>query len=84
MRRARSALKEFKRIAMRADKADQSFTAIIHRAAAVISTGLSLVPIHKRLFFRVLEVFCSLTRSFFGRRDGTGLAGCGRRAIWRR
>jgi transposase len=38
-------LKEFKRIAMRADKTDQSFKAIIHLAAAVInsrriSTGL--------------------------------------------
>lgn len=29
-------LKEFKRIAMRADKTDQSFAAIIHLAAAVI------------------------------------------------
>lgn len=29
-------LKEFKRIAMRADKTDQSFNAIIHLAAAVI------------------------------------------------
>ncbi|WP_234842602.1 hypothetical protein, partial [Sinorhizobium meliloti] len=32
-----------------------------------------LVPVHKRLFFRVLEVFCSLKRSLFARRDGTGL-----------
>ena len=31
-------LKEFKRIAMRADKTDQSFTAIIHLAAAVINS----------------------------------------------
>ncbi len=30
-------LKEFKRIAMRADKTDQSFDAIIHLAAAVIT-----------------------------------------------
>ncbi|RVH74991.1 hypothetical protein CN203_22475, partial [Sinorhizobium meliloti] len=36
--------------------------------------GVSLVPVHKRLFFRVLEVFCSLKRSLFARRDGTGLA----------
>ena len=31
-------LKEFKRIAMRSDKTDQSFTAIIHLAAAVINS----------------------------------------------
>jgi transposase len=31
-------LKEFKRIAMRADKTDQSFTAMIHIAAAVIAS----------------------------------------------
>jgi transposase len=31
-------LKEFKRIAMRADKTDQTFTAIIHLAAAVIAS----------------------------------------------
>ena len=31
-------LKEFKRIAMRADKTDQSFTAMIHLAAAVINS----------------------------------------------
>ena len=31
-------LKEFKRIAMRADKTDLSFTAIIHLAAAVINS----------------------------------------------
>lgn len=31
-------LKEFKRIAMRADKTDQSFSAMIHLAAAVISS----------------------------------------------
>jgi hypothetical protein len=31
-------LKEFKRIAMRADKTDVSFNAIIHRAAAVINS----------------------------------------------
>ncbi|CAK05950.1 putative transposase [Rhizobium johnstonii 3841] len=31
-------LKEFKRIAMRADKTDQSFSAIIHLAAAVINS----------------------------------------------
>ena len=31
-------LKEFKRIAMRADKTDTSFTAIIHLAAAVINS----------------------------------------------
>ena len=31
-------LKEFKRIAMRADKADQSFKAIIHLAAAIINS----------------------------------------------
>ena len=31
-------LKEFKRIAMRADKTDQSFIAIIHLAAAVINS----------------------------------------------
>jgi transposase len=31
-------LKEFKRIAMRADKTDQSFTAIIYLAAAVINS----------------------------------------------
>jgi transposase len=31
-------LKEFKRIAMRADKTDQSFAAIIHLAAAVIAS----------------------------------------------
>src|SRR5882757_2121413 len=31
-------LKEFKRIAMRADKTDQSFAAMIHIAAAVISS----------------------------------------------
>jgi transposase len=30
-------LKEFKRIAMRADKTDSSFTAIIHLAASVIN-----------------------------------------------
>ena len=31
-------LKEFKRIALRADKTDQSFTAMIHIAAAVINS----------------------------------------------
>jgi transposase len=31
-------LKEFKRIAMRADKTDQNFAAIIHLAAAVINS----------------------------------------------
>jgi transposase len=31
-------LKEFKRIALRADKTDQSFAAIIHLAAAVINS----------------------------------------------
>ena len=31
-------LKEFKRIAMRADKTDQSFAALIHIAAAVIAS----------------------------------------------
>ena len=31
-------LKEFKRIAMRADKTDQSFAAMIHLAAAVIAS----------------------------------------------
>ena len=31
-------LKEFKRIAMRSDKTDQSFSAIIHLAAAVINS----------------------------------------------
>jgi transposase len=31
-------LKEFKRIAMRADKTDQTFAAMIHLAAAVIAT----------------------------------------------
>ncbi len=31
-------LKEFKRIALRADKTDQSFSAIIHLAAAVINS----------------------------------------------
>jgi transposase len=31
-------LKEFKRIAMRSDKTDQSFSAMIHRAAAVINS----------------------------------------------
>jgi transposase len=31
-------LKEFKRIAMRSDKTDQSFTAVIHLAAAVIGS----------------------------------------------
>jgi len=31
-------LKEFKRIAMRSDKTDQSFTAMIHLAAAVIAS----------------------------------------------
>lgn len=31
-------LKEFKRVAMRADKTDQSFTATIHLAAAVINS----------------------------------------------
>ena len=31
-------LKEFKRIAMRADKTDQSFTAMIHIAAAAIAS----------------------------------------------
>ena len=31
-------LKEFKRIAMRSDKTDQSFAAMIHRAAAVINS----------------------------------------------
>jgi transposase len=31
-------LKEFKHIAMRADKADQSFTALIYLAAAVINS----------------------------------------------
>ena len=31
-------IKEFKRIAMRADKTDQSFAAIIHLAAAVIAS----------------------------------------------
>ena len=34
-------LKEFKRIAMRADKTDQSFAAIIHLAAAVINSDKS-------------------------------------------
>jgi transposase len=33
-----SKLKEFKRIAMRADKTDQSFQAMIHLAAAVINS----------------------------------------------
>lgn len=31
-------LKEFKRIAMRADKTDQSFTAFVHLVAAVINS----------------------------------------------
>jgi len=31
-------LKEFKRIAMRADKTDQSFASMIHLAAAVINS----------------------------------------------
>ena len=31
-------LKEFKRIALRADKTDQSFAAMIHLAAAVINS----------------------------------------------
>lgn len=31
-------LKEFKRIAMRSDKTDQSFSAMIHLAAAVITS----------------------------------------------
>jgi transposase len=31
-------LKEFKRVAMRSDKTDQSFSAMIHRAAAVINS----------------------------------------------
>ena len=31
-------LKEFKRIAMRADKTDQSFTSMIYLAAAVINS----------------------------------------------
>jgi hypothetical protein len=35
---ARSVLEEFKRIAMRPDKTDQSFNAIIHLAAAVINS----------------------------------------------
>ncbi|MCG5486425.1 MAG: hypothetical protein KK482_22385 [Sinorhizobium meliloti] len=35
---ARSVLMEFKPIAMRADKTDQSFNAIIHPAAAVINS----------------------------------------------
>ena len=35
---ARSVLNEFKRIAMRADKTDQSFNAIIHLAEAVINS----------------------------------------------
>ncbi|WP_198516621.1 hypothetical protein [Sinorhizobium meliloti] len=35
---ARSVLKEFKRIAMRSDKTDQSFNAMIHLAAAVINS----------------------------------------------
>ncbi len=34
-------LKEFKRIAMRADKTDQSFTAMIHLVAAFINCGVS-------------------------------------------
>ncbi|WP_234843690.1 type IV toxin-antitoxin system AbiEi family antitoxin domain-containing protein, partial [Sinorhizobium meliloti] len=40
---------------------------------APLDANHSLVPVHKRLFFRVLEVFCSLKRSLFARRDGTGL-----------
>src|SRR5713101_359171 len=35
-------LKEFKRIAMRADKTDQSFQAMIHLAAAVINSRMNL------------------------------------------
>jgi hypothetical protein len=35
---ARSALEEFKRIAIRADKTNQSFNAIIDLAAAVINS----------------------------------------------
>ena len=35
-------LKEFKRIAMRADKTDQSFAAFIHLAAAVINSRSNL------------------------------------------
>ena len=35
-------LKEFKRIAMRADKTDQSFEAMIHLAAAVINSAVNL------------------------------------------
>jgi hypothetical protein len=31
-------LKEFKRIALRADKTDASFSAIVHRAAALINS----------------------------------------------
>ena len=31
-------LKEFKRIALRADKTDQSFAAMIHLAAAIINS----------------------------------------------
>jgi hypothetical protein len=37
MRSARSVLKELKRIAMRADKTDPSFNAIIHLAAVINS-----------------------------------------------
>ena len=35
-------LKEFKRIAMRSDKTDQSFAAMIHLAAAVINSTMNL------------------------------------------
>ena len=39
-------LKEFKRIAMRADKTDQSFAAIIHLAAAVKTTESQQALVH--------------------------------------
>ena len=41
-------LKEFKRIAMRADKTDQSFAAIIHLAAAVINSDESQQALGRR------------------------------------
>ena len=38
-------LKEFKRIAMRSDKTDQSFTAMIYACAAVINSGINRLDV---------------------------------------
>ncbi len=58
-------LKEFKRIAMRADKTDQSFNAIIQLAAAVINSQQSRHPFRSRPFDQtILRPFSIPSPSF--------------------